>query len=180
MIEKKPLVNAELLRIKTYVEGGLIASLLRGLERKSEPRTRIAKIFAKRRNLKKCSQVKWYIFRNVDSVNFLLLHIPRELQELLCYRVSWVGGFVKLKNKTKQKKPLISWQASGEDYRIHLCSAEFEEQQSLSSYLFAWWWPREELRDFLFKKFLLRQHFYFPVESMGLSSIGIPEANLMS
>lgn len=39
---------------------------------------------------------------------------------------------------------------------------------------------QEELRDFLFKKFLLRQRFRSPVESMELSSIGIPTSDLMS
>lgn len=38
--------------------------------------------------------------------------------------------------------------------------------------------PGEELRDLLFKTFLRRQHFSFPVESMGLSSIGIPKIKL--
>lgn len=39
---------------------------------------------------------------------------------------------------------------------------------------------QEELRDLLFKKFLLRQRFRSPVESMELSSIGISTSDLMS
>lgn len=60
------------------------------------------KDFAKIKNLKKCNWVTLYIFRNLNSMNFLLLYVPRELQEILCNRVSWVGGFVKLKKKKTQ------------------------------------------------------------------------------
>lgn len=150
--------------------------LLRVLEKNQE--LGWERCFAKIKNLKKYNWVVLYIFRYLNSVNFLLLHVPRELQEILSNRVSWVWGFGEFKKKPKKQK-----QSFGGILLVKI----------IESFMLHWVWrttitlitlvfmvAQGRIKRLPFKKVFAKTVLLSPVESMELSSIGIPKSNLIS